>query len=148
MSSTRQLAAEIDEFAIKINSDMRFLMRVFDNKSNTSDSYLAQRTVNSIIEKSPLLITRHAGPYLLKYAEQIKTGDDEFFMNTSFEGDVKSNDIVDDTAKVMKYINMVKSVYQICDEEEKNMIKEKVSDILSNYCQYQLIINRSDTSHR
>jgi hypothetical protein len=129
----------IDDTCRAINSNIRFLARVFHNKTNSDESYRVQKTLNTAINTDPTIVMKRVGPYLLKYADPISKHDEQFFLNKEWCEDTAGED---DPDQAMDAIVAIKKIYQQCNTVEREKIMNTVSDMLSHYCEYTLVASK------
>jgi hypothetical protein len=75
------------------------------------------------------------GPRLVKYGNQIKERDVEFFLNADFNEEMDDVKESDKTAAV-DIIKAIKDIYTNCSDDDRDHIADLVDDLLINYCGY------------
>lgn len=138
MANKKDILDIIDKTCGDMNSCIRFLTRVYHNKINNDESYRMQKTLNTAISADPTVVMNKVGPYLLKYAKQISTHEEKFFLSKEWDDDINNEKEPD---KAMGVIMSVKTVYETCNDVERNKIMETVSDMLSHFCEYKLAVD-------
>jgi len=136
----------VQSLVTSFNGSIKFFSRVYVSKnkktSKSTQAELNNRRLNMIIDHEPMCIIREAGPYLLKYADIIHRGDWEKLINTDFSEDVKSHSS-NGSSDISSEISFIKKVFADCSQQERAMLGEKLQSLLSDYCEYALIVKNS-----
>jgi len=142
---------KIDKACIAMNSDMRFLARVYHSKVNSDQSYSNQKRLNLAINFDPTVVMKRVGPHLLKHADVIHKQDIQFY--TGVDPNIDENELgtlgpsSQDTStgpvpgRAAKVLAIIRKVYGVCNTEEREKVMVTVSDMLSHYCEYHLAVS-------
>jgi hypothetical protein len=85
-----------------------------------------------------------AGPYIIKYADNIKAHDEKFFLTADFTIDF-DGDISEANAKLMKkLIKSIRKIYVRSPDMEKKYLNDLTDDLLIAYCSYLHYTNERD----
>ena len=128
------------QFITEYNYHLKYIGRLYVSKcKGTPNEEMANRNLKRImlaINETPEFMLTESGPYLLKYADQIKNDNWEIFMNMDYKEIDNSQ-----TSKVQ--IDILKNTYKMCTEKEKKIITNSVKELLSVYCKYVLLLKSS-----
>lgn len=136
------------KYGNKFNSHVKFLSRIYvNNKRGKYDEEQALRNkkrLSILIAEYPLFLIKTLGPYLLKYGELISEGKWEEFYKKNYSEEIKHYNAEAKEKKtetvsneeVKENIAFIKKVYESSSEEEKSIVSDVISDMLSLYCQY------------
>lgn len=119
------------------NRNIRILSREL-TKKYPSDAIIARahKRVNTIVQAAPCAAIELAGPYLLKYRDQIYSpGAEAFFLEKSFDDDL-SNLSRDENTLVAYIIPKTKECARTLPKEEKEQYKQLVIELLDSYIFY------------
>jgi hypothetical protein len=128
----------IDRTTTGVNSSIRFLVRIYHSKVNSDTSYRAQKTLNTVISTDPTYLIKVLGPYLFKYAEPISTSNVDFLLENDYTEEVNNEASGRDVDAATAAITMIKKLLRESDDDEREVIMEKVSSMLSDYCEYEM----------
>lgn len=146
---------KILSYASTYNSSLKFLSRIYVlKKKGTFDEEKADRNnrrLAIVVAEEPVWMLQNTGMYLLKHAEKIKNRDWRAIMTMDFEDEKKIYKQTEDgskavhTDKAMKgKIDFIRKVFENATDKERNTMMDAVTDMLSVYCQYALLIKNSD----
>jgi len=120
-------------YTTSFNSIMKKLIKFSCSKSFALKTNRIKERVSLLIDNAPLTVLEQAGPYILKYAKNIKNRDGEFFMNADFSENY-SND--ENKKDIVTVINRIRKIYKKCSTKEKEYICDLCDDLLITYCKY------------
>jgi hypothetical protein len=106
-----------------------------------SDSVIwrAKERIFTAVEVSPLFVMDSVGAYLYKYRNEVYAGDEKFFVENSYDTDLKAS-VVEEKADLTKYIiPKVKDVWKGLTPEERTNYRETVVALLDSYVEYQFL---------
>lgn len=110
----------------------KLVLDLYNHDRNDSTVFRLKEEIKLGADLSPEILIMDAGPYLMKYKDQIYSGDDSFFINRNVE------DIVDEgvSNEVLDLTHKIKVVWEDLDEEEQIDYKENVQSLLNLYIDY------------
>jgi hypothetical protein len=119
----------MSENIIKFNGIVSDLLNIINNSIEPSQDFNKLKIkINLLINNESEEIIENLGQYLYEYREYIKSEDHLYFMKMdtsslqySFQG----------------IINLIKTVYQNYNTNEKKIINKKIQKLLSYYCKYK-----------
>ena len=117
---------------------------------NKDSNLMLEIKENFIVYKKiaeDIIITK-TGEYIWKYKEQIKAGDDFFFINNSFDNDITEfyqknpNEKRFNKNDVDEIFSLLKTTYPKLNEGEKKTIWTHTKNLLKYYAEYKLCKQR------
>jgi len=124
------------------NNELKTLARIYKfKKKGTFDEADAHRDytrVNMLIKSDSTFMINIIGPYLVRYGESIQNNDIDELINTNYDEEKKNITNSDDIDKINKELKFVKDVISESTKNEKNKICDILSNMLNNYCLYEL----------
>jgi hypothetical protein len=99
---------------------------------------VAQR-VRLAIDTLPITVIDLVGYYLYQYREQVYAGNDAFFVNNTYDDDIRAAVDQERVDLTMLMIPKVKDTWATLDAGEKQQLRELVCRILDEYIDYRLL---------
>jgi hypothetical protein len=134
MDAKRQaLLAHVESF----NHGLKVLTRDLARRHPADATiFRAQKRIMAVIAVSPLFVIDTVGPYLYRYREQIYQGAEAFFIENSFDAELKAC-IDQEKADMVSYIiPRAKECARALPADEKEQYKELVVALLDDYLEY------------
>jgi hypothetical protein len=126
---------KIFTYTTTFNSVLKRLIKFTCTKSIALKTNRVKERVSMLINDAPLHVLESAGPYIIRYAEHIKSRDGHFFMNADLSNNYE--DVIDNTKKdIVSLIDQIRKIYKRCDEQEKEYLLDLADDLLIAYCTY------------
>jgi hypothetical protein len=125
-------------YATAFNSILKKFIKFACDKSIVLKTNRIKQRVSLLINDAPLMAIEKAGPYILKYAENIKSRDEKFFMTVKFEEDsFDEDDDMDFRKNVIALVDQIRKIYSKCSLGEKNYLNDLADDLLIAYCSFE-----------
>jgi hypothetical protein len=137
------------EPADEFNSNIKKLARIYAfKKKGTFDeekAYRNNKRIALLIASDPLWLIDNCGPFFLKYAEIIQSGDWETLLEQDFIEEKKRYKCSEDGSKhtydaMDSKIQFIKKMFAAADGEERDDIGDTIKSLLSSYCEYALAV--------
>jgi hypothetical protein len=127
------------------NSVLKKFIRFACDKSVALKTNRIKQRVSLLINDAPLLVLEKAGPYILKYADNIKARDEQFYMTVDVTEHFDETDGEDLQKNVIALVNEARKIYSTkCNEEEKEYLNDLADDLLISYCSYMYYIRQKE----
>ena len=136
----------------EFNSRIKYLARIYvSKKRGLFDEESATRTVKRLsllISSDPIYLIEACGPILLRYGTQIQEHKWGELMDMDFSAEKKIYETHEDSAncsdnEIDNEITFIKNVYKLCEGEERVVIEDCVTSMLSAYCSYALAVRNN-----
>jgi hypothetical protein len=135
---------KIYEYTTMFNSVLKRITKFACEKSLMFRTNKLNEKISMLISTSPFAIMDIAGPYLIKYADNIKAHDEKFFLTTDFTKDY-DEDLSDEKVKTFsKLIKKTRKIYVKCSDMEKKYWNDLMDDLLIAYCSFLHYKNEHD----
>jgi hypothetical protein len=119
-------------YTTSFNSILKKLIKFACSKSFALKTNRVKERVSLLISNAPLAVLENAGPYILKYAKNIKDRDEKFFMNVDLSEHYNGENAKD----IVEIINKIRKIYKQCNMKEKEYLCDLSDDLLITYCSY------------
>jgi hypothetical protein len=111
---------------------------------NDAVIFRAQRRVMTVIGVNPVFVIETAGPYLYKYRAQMYGNDEEFFLDNSYDTELKEDGVQERVDMVSYIIPKAKECARGLAPAEKEEYKQMIISLLDDYIEYIAAIKLGD----
>jgi hypothetical protein len=129
----------------RFNHSLKILARDLSKRCpNDPMVFRIHKRTMSLVDVLPIFVIDTVGPYLYSYREQIYGGsekDEEFFLEHTFETEVKGLDNPESAEMVSYLIPKAKACALSMPPEDQKEYKELVISMLDDYIEYLSILN-------
>ena len=122
-------------YTTAFNSVLKKFIKFACEKSIALKSNRLKERISLLINEAPLAVMEKSGPYILKYADNIKARDEKFYMTASFDEHF-ADDEPDLRKNIIALINKMRNIYKKCNIKEKDYLNDLADDMLIAYCSY------------
>lgn len=122
------------------NKNMKMLVTIMKSKLNNDKNVDAiSNKIRCALQFDVLTLIRESGPYFIKYKDQIKKKDMEFFLNKdNWEDDIGDADN-SDAELSHDIINKIKNLWFDLNDKEKNALYDLTDKLLTDYSRYLIL---------
>lgn len=125
------------EYVVSFNSILKKLITFTASKSKILKIGNLKNRAFIAINTDPLVAITNVGPYLIKYAEVIKSHNLELMLDYDFKDETDEISDTNDSNELLKVIGYIKKIYTTkCDKTEKLVVADLMDDLLIVYCNY------------
>jgi hypothetical protein len=128
---------EYMRYVDNFNSNLRILVRDLAKRyPNDAIVFRMQKRVMTVISMDPLLVIKDVGSKLYKYREQIYAADETFFLENSFDAELKAAASQEKADMISYLIPRVKELVRSLPAAEKTEYIELVVSLLDDYIEF------------
>jgi hypothetical protein len=140
MEATKPLAtgaASYIHYVESFNHGLKILARDLVKRYPTDAMiFRAHRRAMTVMSIDPLLVINEVGPYLYSYRDQLYAFDEEFFLENTFDDELKAS-VNQEKADMVSYIiPKAKECARALPPAEKEEYKAIVISLLDDYIEY------------
>lgn len=116
-------------------------------KRNPTDTVVWQAHSRAmiVIEHNPAFVMMTMGPHLFKYRDDIYAGNEKFFIDNSYQDELKAGEKEEKVEMVKYLIPKIKEAWKKLSDKEKNNYKEAVGGLLDSYLDYLIATKPAKT---